>query len=99
MVHFKSQQILFEDTLAQMVFVKNMTWLAKYEQMKIDHQFYEMLTATVSHEMKTPLNVIITLLQDIGCHLHTAEEKIMLVLIQNSAEMLLYLVNDIMDLY
>jgi signal transduction histidine kinase len=52
-----------------MVFVKNLTWLAKYEDMKIDNQFYEMITATASHEMKTPLNAIICLLQDIGVHL------------------------------
>ena len=45
-----------------MVMMKNLTWLAKYEQVKLENSLYEMLTATVSHEMRTPLNSIITLL-------------------------------------
>ena len=45
-----------------MVVIKNISSLVRYEQIKIENHFYEMLTATVSHEMRTPLNAILTLL-------------------------------------
>lgn len=45
-----------------MIVFKNLTQLVKYEKVKIENYFYEIMTATVSHEMRTPLNAIITLL-------------------------------------
>jgi len=37
----------------------------KYEKLKLENHFYEMLTATVSHDMRTPLNSILNLLANI----------------------------------
>jgi signal transduction histidine kinase len=45
-----------------MIIVKNMTSLINYEKAILENHFYEMLTATVSHDMRTPLNAIISLL-------------------------------------
>ena len=45
--------------------IKNISSLVRYEQIKIENHFYEMLTATVSHEMRTPLNAILTLLMSL----------------------------------
>lgn len=48
-----------------LILVKNLTTLVKYEAIKLENHFYEILTATVSHEMRTPLNAIIGLLSAI----------------------------------
>lgn len=45
-----------------MVMVKSLTQHVKYEQIKLENHLYELLTATVSHEMRTPLNSILGLL-------------------------------------
>jgi signal transduction histidine kinase len=58
-----------------------------------------MLTATVSHEMRTPLNAIIGLLSTLTNFVHGERGHKMLQIIKNSSMMLLYLVNDMLDLY
>lgn len=42
-----------------MIIVKSITHFVKYEQLKIHNHFLEMLTATISHDMRTPLNSIL----------------------------------------
>ena len=44
-----------------MIMVNQITPLIKYEKLKMENHFFEMLTATVSHDMRTPLNAIIGL--------------------------------------
>lgn len=41
-----------------MIIIKNLTPIILYEKIKGENHFYEMLTATVSHDMRTPLNAI-----------------------------------------
>ena len=65
----------------------------------MENKFYEMLTATVSHEMRTPLNSVISLLTTFDPFMKDAKGKKILSIIQNSAKMLLYLVNDMLDLF
>ena len=48
-----------------MILFKNLTAVVKYEKLKMENHYYEMLTATVSHDMRTPLNAIIGLLGSI----------------------------------
>lgn len=38
--------------------IKSLLPLVKYEKLKFENHFYEMLTATVSHDMRTPLNAM-----------------------------------------
>ena len=56
-----------------MIVIKNITQLVKYEKVKIENHFYEMLTATVSHEMRTPLNAIISLLHSLQIHVQHSQ--------------------------
>ena len=42
-----------------MIIAKSITHYVKYEQLKLQNHLLEMLTATVSHEMRTPLNAIL----------------------------------------
>ena len=58
-----------------MIVVKNITSLVTLEQMKMENHFYEMLTATVSHEMRTPLNAIITLLNNLDDYIVPDQES------------------------
>ncbi len=44
-----------------MITVRDVTHLIKYETVKIKNEFAEMLNATISQEMYTPLNAIISL--------------------------------------
>ena len=48
-----------------MIMVKNLTPVIHYEKIKMENHFYEMLTATVSHDMRTPLNSMIGLLENV----------------------------------
>jgi signal transduction histidine kinase len=49
-----------------MIMIKSLTPLIKYEKLKLENHFYEMLTATVSHDMRTPLNAMLGLINSIG---------------------------------
>lgn len=48
-----------------MIMIKCITPMMKYEKLKLENHFYEMLTATVSHDMRTPLNSMLGLLGNI----------------------------------
>ena len=52
-----------------MLMIKNITSIVKYEKLKLENYFYEMLTATVSHDMRTPLNAIVGLLQNLDIYI------------------------------
>ena len=82
-----------------MVVIKNITSLVNYEKVKIENHFYEMLTATVSHEMRTPLNVILTLLSNLKHLVNEPKSQRMIQVIHNSSKMLLSLVNDMLDIF
>lgn len=58
-----------------------------------------MVTATVSHDMRTPLNSIIGMMNNFD-HLITDQRgKKMLRIMHNSSKMLLFLVNDLLDFF
>ncbi len=42
-----------------MIMARAITHLIKYEKLKLQNHFLEMLSATVSHDMRTPLNAIL----------------------------------------
>ncbi len=44
-----------------MVVIRDITSGIKYEKLKLHSQLADMLTATISHDMRTPLNAIISL--------------------------------------
>ena len=58
-----------------------------------------MLTATVSHDMRTPLNAITGLSNNLEFFLVDAGAKQMLNVVQSSAKILLFLVNDLLDFF
>lgn len=69
----------------------------KYEKLKLENHFYEMLTATVSHDMRTPLNAMTGLLANIGAFIQDERGQKLLKIVENSSKILLFLVNDLLD--
>ena len=41
-----------------MLIFNRITSLLKYEKLKVEKYFNELITATVSHDMRTPINAI-----------------------------------------
>jgi two-component system, sensor histidine kinase len=58
-----------------------------------------MLTATVSHDMRTPLNSMIGLLTSLEHFLPGGDGKRFLNIIRNSSKFMLFLVNDLLDFF
>ena len=79
--------------------VRNLTPTIKYEKLKIENHFYEMLTATVSHDMRTPLNSMIGLLGGLERYVSNGDGKRFLNIIRNSSKFMLFLVNDLLDFF
>lgn len=61
-MNFRSKMITFQNKESYMIMIKSITSIVKYEKVKVKGKFYEAMTATFSHEMRTPLNAIIGLL-------------------------------------
>lgn len=52
---------MFKAKTAIMVSISNITPIMNYERSKSENKYQQLLTATMSHEMLTPLNSIIHL--------------------------------------
>ena len=79
--------------------VRKITELVQYEKLKIQAHFTEMLTATISHDMRTPLNAIMGLSQNLQAYINNECGLKNLKIINNSSQILLFLVNDLLDLF
>jgi signal transduction histidine kinase len=71
----------------------------RYRRIELENQFNELLTATVSHEMRTPLNSMLTLIHSLKRYVQGARGLHIWNTIQSSSMILQYLVNDMLDLY
>ncbi len=58
-----------------------------------------MLTATVSHDMKTPLNAIIGISQSLHNFIQGEAPTKLLKIVNNSSKILMFLVNDLLDFF
>lgn len=99
MVQFKTSPILFQNKTIQMVIIQKLTKIIGYKKLKLENHFFEMLTATVSHDMRTPLNAIIGLANNLEMYIPQEEGKRYNKIIVNSAKILLFLVNDMLDFF
>ena len=90
--------IQYDNDLCSMILFRNWTHNFKYQFALTQKELQEMITATVSHEMRTPVNAILNQLVSLEQEVHGRASK-MTRIIKNSAKMLLYLVNDMLDVY
>jgi signal transduction histidine kinase len=58
-----------------------------------------MLTATISHDMRTPLNAILGIGKNLEPHVADPAGSRFLRIMMNSASLLHFLVNDLLDLF
>ena len=58
-----------------MVLFNRITSFVKYEKLKMENNFYEMITATVSHDMRTPINSISGLIHNLEHYITDAVGK------------------------
>jgi signal transduction histidine kinase len=57
-VIIQENKIVFLNKEVKLIMIKSITSMVRYEKLKMENHFIEMLTATVSHDMRTPLNAI-----------------------------------------
>lgn len=67
--------------------------------MKLQNHFYEILTATVSHDLRTPLNSMIGLLNFVEKYVKDETGLRYMRIIRNSGAFMLFLVNDLLDFF
>eukprot|EP00347_Sterkiella_histriomuscorum_P002155 403369261 len=95
----QESNLSFKNQAHNMILTKNITTMINYENIKVENYFYEMLTATVSHDMRTPLNAIQGLLKNLELFIIDPRGKKFLKIIQNSSSFLTFLVNDLLDFF
>jgi signal transduction histidine kinase len=49
----------------RMITMRDVSKVIQYEKLKVNSELTDMLTATISHDMRTPLNAIITVSKNI----------------------------------
>ena len=64
-VQIYRSSIFFDSISQEAIILKDLTPAFKYEKVKLENHFYEMLTATVSHDMRTPLNAMLGLINSL----------------------------------
>lgn len=82
-----------------MIIAKSITHFVQNEQLKMQNHYLEMLTATISHDMRTPLNAILGMGKSIERYVQGESGKKFHQVIMNSAALLQFLVNDLLDLF
>eukprot|EP00347_Sterkiella_histriomuscorum_P022915 403336673 len=98
-VNLMLQDMHFLNKELRLVLFHRITSFVKYEKLKMENNFYEMITATVSHDMRTPINSITGLLDSLEHFIQKSEGKKLIQVIRNSSKILLFLVNDILDFF
>jgi signal transduction histidine kinase len=91
-MHFKSKPF-------RLILLNRMTSFVMCEKLKLENHFYEMITATVSHDMRTPINAITGLISNLESFIVEERGKSLLKIINSSSKILLFLVNDLLDFF
>ena len=82
-----------------MIMIKSVTHFIKNQKLKLQNHFLEMLTATVSHDLRTPLNSILGIGRSLEYHINGEIGGRYLRIMMNSAKLMQFLVNDLIDLF
>lgn len=61
-----------------MVLVDKLTSFIQNEKLKLENNFFEMITATVSHDMRTPINAITGLVDNLESFISDERGKFLL---------------------
>ena len=78
--------IEYDSEPCSMILFRNWTHNFRFQFAKTENQLQEMITATVSHEMRTPINAILTQLDNLNTFLEDNKNaQKMTKIIKNSA--------------
>jgi CheY-like chemotaxis protein len=95
----KFNPILFSGTPALMILIRDMTEKEMLKRYEIEEENKVRALASISHEFRTPLNGIIAMLDLLKEKVHDDLENNFIKPAKSSARLLLFLVNDILDLH
>ena len=82
-----------------MIMIKSITHFIKYQKLKLQNHFLEMLTATVSHDLRTPLNSILGIGRSLEVYIRGDKGARFFRIMMNSTKLMQFLVNDLIDLF
>ena len=75
LLHFKHQNFIFNSQPCQILTIRDMTSFYKFDDLKNQHDMAKSINVTVSHEMMTPLNCIISFADNLTSALENPEQK------------------------
>jgi signal transduction histidine kinase len=87
------QKLMFKGKECKMLTIRDLTKLLSVEKIESENRFFNTLTATVTHEMMTPLNCIITF----GRSLLNTEYHSKAKIIVNVAQLIKMNLKDLLD--
>ena len=82
-----------------MIIIREISELSKLEYARSLERLTEIMIASTSHDMRTPLNTVITMHKLIENKTTDSQLKTWLRVANNSTNLLLYLVNDTLDYF
>ncbi len=98
-VSIRQEDINFRGEPKKIILISDVTEVVNFRETESVHTFFELLTATVSHEMLTPLNSVLSLLALLLDKVKDQNVNWMLRIVNSSAYQLRYLVTDMVDLF
>ena len=97
---FKQKEVIFDQNNCTLIIIRDVTDLIQGEYLKSVEKLSEIMIASTSHDMRTPLNTIINMLKLIKDNLgngRSLEKWIRIA--SNSSSLLLFLVSDTLDYF
>lgn len=94
----KGTKIKWGDQYCFLLIFNNLTKAKRITEMKEINQYKNQMLATVSHDLRTPLNGIIGMVTSVFSNIEDQENKKLLLIALRSASLLDFLINDILDL-
>jgi signal transduction histidine kinase len=96
-VEVKTRTVMVDDRESTLVLINDISKLLLAEKINSSQKYKDLMIATTSHELKTPLNSIINMLDLISDALKEEQDIEYLEVAQSSSKMMLSLVHDILD--
>ena len=99
MYEVKQKEVSFENQRARLIVIRNISDLVKGEYQRSVEKLSDMMIASTSHDMKTPLNSIIGMLMLLKNRIYDEPLKTYIRIARNSSLLLLSQVNDTLDYF
>ena len=90
-------QILWQNEKAFLILMLDISAVKQVKKLKELDAYKDQLLATVSHDLRTPLNGLIGVLEILMEKIHDQEHKKMLKIASRCSNLLLFMINDILD--